>query len=422
MPTSDSKGPLRAGSRVVVIGGGPGGTAAAIALKQGAHRAGFDLSVTIVEGKQFSKHYNQCAGVLSPPIAEVLSAELGIPFPMHLCQREINRYILHTARKTIELGGPGEPSYALRRVQFDQYMLEAARQAGVEIVQARVTGLEIHPDRAVVYAENGSQVADVVVGAFGMDEGTAAIFHDAVGYQPPAWLSTVVTKVHPGEKAVQRFGDAIHVFLPATFKIEFGAVTPKGNHLTINIAGRAIDSDLMDEFFRLPEVGKVLLGLGEARPLSSAEISYFKGRFPRGLARRYSGDRFVLVGDAAGLVRAFKGKGVTSGIQTGIRAARVILEEGISAEAFRAYDRANRDILDDLPYSRAMRVLTVLASRFGWMDLAIRAAANEPALRQAMFDAVSAHRPYQDVVRNMLSSSALRALFKALYPSPDGRG
>jgi flavin-dependent dehydrogenase len=61
-----------------------------------------------------------------------------------------------------------------------------------------------------------------------------------------------------------------------------------------------------------------------------------------------------MVGDAAGLVRAFKGKGVTSAIQTGVRAAETILHHGISAAAFQSYRAANRDILADLPYGRAM--------------------------------------------------------------------
>jgi len=84
-------GPLRDGGKVVVIGGGPGGTATAIALKQQARALGRHIQVVLVEGKQFSgeRHHNQCAGVLSPPIAQVLENELMIPFPHHLSQRAI---------------------------------------------------------------------------------------------------------------------------------------------------------------------------------------------------------------------------------------------------------------------------------------------------------------------------------------------
>ncbi len=235
-------GPLPDGGTAVVIGGGPGGTTAAISLKRGAALLGRKIHVLLVEGKQFSGelHHNQCAGVLSAPIGDLLVNDLGIAFPSHLSQRTITGYILHSAHRQIVLDdGEAEPSLALRRIQFDAFMLEAACERGVEVTQARVTDLEFHPDRVVVYTESSQLTADVVVGAFGLDEGTASVFHRAVGYQPPPSLGSVVTKYHPGEACMSNFGDRIHAFLPATPRIEFGAVTPKGNHLTINIAGKA---------------------------------------------------------------------------------------------------------------------------------------------------------------------------------------
>jgi len=415
-PGNFNLGPLPDGGTAVVIGGGPGGTATAISLKQGAQTLGRNIHVLLVEGKQFSdeRHHNQCAGVLSPPIADILENELGIPFPHHLSQRTITGYVLHTPRRQVILDGEAEPSSVLRRVQFDAYMFEAACERGVEITQARVTDLEFHPDRVVVYTESSQLVADVVVGAFGLDEGTASLFHRAVGYRPPPSLSSVVTKYHPGEPYMTAFGNRIHAFLPATPRIEFGGVTPKGNHLTINIAGKAADANLMDVFLSFPEVRSLLPWLENAGRSNNNDLCYFKGRFPSGLAHKFTGDRFVMVGDAAGLVRAFKGKGVTSAIQTGIRAAHIILREGISSDAFRAYQTANHDILEDLPYGRFMRILTIVASRFGLMDFALVAAETDPSLRQALFDAVSGHRPYKLVVRSSLTPVTLLALIKAL--------
>jgi hypothetical protein len=70
--------------------------------------------------------------------------------------------------------------------------------------------------------------------------------------------------------------------------------------------------------------------------------------------------------------------------------------------------------VDDLPYGRAIRLLTIWSSRFGWMDLALAAAQNEPRLRAALFDAASAHRPYQQVVRSGFHPDSIRAIFKVL--------
>ena len=409
-------GPLADGGRVVIIGGGPGGVASAIALKEGARALGKNVKVTIVEGKLFAKeqHHNQCVGVVSPPIDELMERGLGVPFPHHLTGCNIYGYVLHSNQQEIVLDGEEKPSISLRRIQFDAYMLDAAVQHGVELFNARATDLEFHDDRVVIYTENIPLEADVVIGAFGMDEGTGKLFQRAVGYQPPPALSSIVTKYHPGEEGMAHFGNRIHAFLPRGIRIEFGGITPKGNHLTINIAGIAVDVDSMNAFIASPEVQRVLPCFENARKSNPKDLSYFKGRFPCGLARRYAGDRYVILGDAAGLVRAFKGKGVTSAIRTGMRASEVILRHGISEWAFQEYHSANQDITRDLPFGKAMRILTVTASRLGLMGVVIRAAKNEPGLQRALFDAVSAHHPYTQVVRDSLSFHALRSMLVAL--------
>lgn len=412
-------GPLVDGGRAVIIGGGPGGTATAISLKQKARALGLDIRVAIVEGKQFvsEQHHNQCVGVLSPPITEVFESKLEIPFPHWLVRDLITGYVLHTARREIVLEGNENPSLALRRIQFDAFMLNAARERGVEVISARATGLEFHDDRVVIYTENLPLEAEVVVGAFGLDEGTASLFKETVGYLPPPSLNSIVTKYHPGETGMAQFGNRIHAFLPPNPQIEFGGITPKGNHLTINIAGARVDSSFMDKFISSPEVSRYLPYLENAGRIDKSDLRYFKGRFPCGLARSFTGDRYVMVGDAAGLVRAFKGKGVTSAIQTGQRAAEVILYQGISAGAMRAYHKANRDITDDLPYGQAIRLLTIFSSHSGLMNVYFDAAQKDSVLREALFDAVSAHHPYREVVSKVISPNSIKVLALALARS-----
>ena len=405
------------GGRVVIIGGGPGGTACALALQRMASQMGRCVYITLVEGKQFAddQHYNQCAGVLAPPLAELLEEQLGVPFPDHLSRVRIPGYVLHAAGEQILLKDNGEPAVALRRIQFDAYMLESAIQRGAQRIAARAVDLEFHADRVVVYTENAPVDADVVVGAFGLDAGSAAMFSRAVPYRPPRALSSVVTKYHPGPESIAAFGRYIHAFLPANRHIEFGAITPKGNHLTINIAGRAVDVNLMRAFLNDPTVRAVLPNLECAGLHDPNDLRFFKGYFPCSLARGYYGDRYVMVGDAAGLVRAFKGKGVTSAITTGIRAARTILEVGISQAAFaHHYQAANHDIISDLPYGRGIRLLTLLLARSGLFRAVLQAARQEAFTRAALFDAVSAHAPYRQVLMQMLRPRAVLATLHAL--------
>jgi flavin-dependent dehydrogenase len=147
--TEVSMGPLENGHTVAVIGGGPGGAACAIALKNLAAEAGKEIDVLLYEGKVFGgeTHYNQCAGVLSPPITSILSDELCVPFPYYLVRGRITTYVLHSDWQEIELRDEKEPSYALRRVRFDAYLLEQARMRGVRVIHSRVTDVELSWDK-----------------------------------------------------------------------------------------------------------------------------------------------------------------------------------------------------------------------------------------------------------------------------------
>ena len=129
--------PLQDGQTAVIIGGGPGGTACGLALLKLAQSLGRQIRIVLYDGKAFTggTHYNQCAGVFSPPIEQFLT-QIGIPFPHHLVQRQLHSYILHSERRQIRLTSPNETSYALRRVQFDAYMLKQAQEQGCLISAA----------------------------------------------------------------------------------------------------------------------------------------------------------------------------------------------------------------------------------------------------------------------------------------------
>ncbi len=267
----------------------------------------------------------------------------------------------------------------------------------------------------VVYTDADPVQAQVVVGAFGLDEGTAGIFRRTTGYGPPVSLSSIVTKVHPGDDHMARIGNQLHVFLPPTRGIEFGAITPKGNHLTLNIAGSDVDAHLMEAFLRWPVLRRVLDGDVLDHPGRPGDFRFYKGRFPRSLAQNGFGDRYVTIGDAAGLVRAFKGKGVTSAMQTGVRAAHALLEGGLSASALADhYQAANQDIIRDLPYGQFMRWTTIWLARTGLLNTVVQAAESSPRLRRALYGAASGHAPYQQVLQDSLAPASLLPILSAL--------
>ena len=407
-------GPLAKGNTVAIVGGGPGGTVCGIMLKRIAEQRNLDIRVIIYEGKVFEneRHYNQCAGVLSPPIDELMKQILGIAFPSPLIERIIRSYRLCDATQDLLLTSSTHRSYAVRRCQWDRFMLEQAKRQGVEVVNCRVTSLESAPDGVIVYAENGTRKADVVVGSFGLDPGTASVFEQWISYQMPRTMETIITNIHPGEASMRKFGDEIFAFLPKIRRVSFGAITPKKNHLTVNIAGPRVTTSDMETFLCLPEVKRWL-------PVNdnpeNVAVTCHKGLFPNRPAKTFFADRFVAVGDAAGLVRPFKGKGVTSACMTGIAAAKVMMDYGISRKAFSAYRLACRPILADRFYGGSMQRLADIFRLSGSVDALLRLARNDVGLRRALFLSVSGEEPYRKIFREGFQvSRAARIIHEVL--------
>jgi flavin-dependent dehydrogenase len=315
----------------------------------------------------------------------------------------------------VKLHDDGEHSIAVRRIQFDAYMMEQIQARNIEVFQARAVDLEFHADSVIVYTENGSLEADVVVGAFGMDDGSAAMFSRITPYCQPKALDAVIVNMPINDYDMEKYGSSIHAFLPSNHRIEFGAITPKCDHLTLNIAGTSVDAPLMRTFLELPEVSNILDGAEHIISGNSPDLHYYKGRFPRSSARGYYGDRYVMIGDASGLVRAFKGKGATTAMLTGIRAADTILNHGISAKAFHEhYRRANHDIIQDLPYGQSMRQITLIMSNLNLMGIVLRAAHKSPDLKSALFGAVSGHTPYREILTQILHPKVILDLLRSI--------
>lgn len=412
--TNNYLGPITNQSIVVIIGGGPAGAACAIKLKKMAQRRGLSPRIIVYEGKVFARkqYYNQCLGVLSPPLDKIMENELEVPFPYHLVQRKIEGYIIHGDKQSLFLEGKHQLSYACRRVEFDNYLFQQVKALGIEIYQARVTEMEISSQRVMVFSECNNIRADVVVGAFGLDDGLAKLFEFQTSYRQPRFLYSVVTKIHPGLDEMAKFGNLIHAFLPSRpLGIEFGAITPKGNHLSLNIAGRKVTAELMDRFLSLPQVRNCL-------PPSSIpllpELYYFKGKFPTSPARGIFGDRYVMVGDAAGLNRPFKGKGINSALVTGINAARVMMDYGISKKAWTKYLEYSQELKADIPYGIILRALVLLATRLKLLDHVLVAASREAKLKQAFFDIVSGQETYRHIWQKTRSWKLLASLGRNL--------
>ncbi|GJQ58342.1 MAG: hypothetical protein D8M57_05895 [Candidatus Scalindua sp. AMX11] len=406
-------GPLEDGQTVVIIGGGPAGTACAITLHRLATRRNIDIKIVLYEGKDFGKgqQFNPCVGVLSPPIEEILERDLGIPFPKHLVLENIPGYYLHSDDEEIMLEGDGEVSFAVHRILFDNYLLDKARDVGIQVIQSRVTNIDIDPSGVMVYSEKDNIRADIVVGAFGLDEGACKVFETTTRYKTPSFMRTILTKFYPEREDMGKLGNRIHAFLPSLKGIEFGAITPKIDHVDINIAGSKVNWRWMDNFLLLPQVNKVL---PPNFAMQRRDLFYSRWQFPTAPAKHLFGNRYVIVGDAAGIIRAFKGKGVNTACITGIRAAEIMIDTGISKEAFKDYLKSFSYITGDRPYGKAVRFLATFSAHFGLFSPMITLAKEDKALRTALFNSVAGSKMFKRIILDAISISLIWKVTKVI--------
>jgi len=395
---SEDLGPLRAGQTVAIVGGGPAGSSCAIKLMRLAEKTNTSIRVLIFERKDFSVEQNVCVGVLSPPFQRLLG-ELGLTLPQDIVQRHIKGYMLHSRRETIyleEKDKDGEETLVVDRSDLDSFLLESARKAGAIVMDDTVVDIRGAPDKVLVVGSGGARVlADVVVGAFGLDNCALSIFEAHVpGYHRPSVTKSILTEVAIGEEAVNaRLGDTIHALLTDQLpRVEFGALTPKRDHVTVNVAGDNITDDDLDAFLSLPWTRKLV-------PEATLKESRYYNVFPSGPAQNLYGDRIVTIGNTSGLLRPLKGKGINTGIITGIEAARTMMEVGISKHAFDDFYLHCHELTDEFRYGNFLRALYRLSRRLHVLDAVLALARREPLLYQDFYEMVAGEGSYREIVR-----------------------
>ncbi len=395
---------LNDGLSIIIIGGGPAGTSCAIYIKKLAEKLNKNLSVILIEPKSYGMHYNQCVGVIPPQIIPLLE-EIGVKFPEHIIQKEVIGYHLSADNEEIYLPSDkhNDISFAVRRNEFDAFMMDEVLRAGVQIVPGEAVSFDYSKkdkkNKFVVYCNCGTYKGDFIIGAFGVGNGIAREFFKAFGYRPPRVLQSIITKIHPTDNSYidKIFGNSIHAYLPKCKSIAFGAITPKGNHLTVNIAGEKISFKDMEYFLGLDEVKRWIP--------RHKKITFFKGQFPTRPAHLFYGDDYVIIGDAAGIVRPFKGKGIYSAIISGKIAAETIVKYGTTAPIIKRFFIDNPQIskiLKDYKYGEITRRLTIQASHLNLLKYVIAYAKKSKIFEAALYSAVSANRLYKDIIFSVI--------------------
>ncbi|HSF17875.1 MAG TPA: cyclic nucleotide-binding domain-containing protein [Vicinamibacteria bacterium] len=339
--------PLEDGARVAVLGGGPSGSFFTYFLCQMAQRAGRDVRIDLYEPRDFRctgpRGCNMCGGVISESLMQSLATE-GIQLPAGVVQRRIDSYFLHMDVGSVRVMTPvqemriaaiargGGPRGAAMVVDsFDAFLFERAIQMGARHVPERATAVELVEGRPRVRSDRGSQSTyDLLVGAIGVNSVLLKSLDGLQMYRPPLVTKAYVAEFILGEEMIRRYlGSSMHVFLLDIPRLDFAALIPKRDFVTVCLLGDQIDGEVVERFLGSEEVRQVLPPHWE-RP---SEFCHCSPRLNVQSATHSYGDRVVFIGDC-GTTRLFK-DGIGAAYRTAKAAARTAVFCGVAAEDFR---------------------------------------------------------------------------------------
>jgi flavin-dependent dehydrogenase len=332
---------------VFVVGGGPAGLAAAIALRL----KGFDVVVADVRRPPIDKPCGE--GLMPDSFAALRSlgvnvgdAEQSFPF------RGIR---FHGSGVSVAATFPSEPGIGIRRTRLHELLIDRASEAGVSMLWGtRVNGLS----GETVLLDSAAVACHWVVGADGQNSrvrrwaGLDAARHESARYgfrrhyRVPPWTDHM--EIYWGS------GCQMYV-TPVSSQEVCVAVISRDSHLRFDHA--------------LPHFSELGNRLARA---SACTVEHGSVSASRRLRRVYR-DRTVLVGDASGSVDAITGEGLSLSFHQSLA-----LADALAGGNLEDYQAAHGRLLRRPAF---MAGLMLALDQFPWLcSTALRGMAFEPAI------------------------------------------
>jgi geranylgeranyl reductase family protein len=351
--------------RVLVVGAGPGGSAAAIELARGG------ADVRLVEKARWPRAKTCGDGISPPGVWEAALLGVSLDDRRPLPQGEIS-----TPSGTVfRSGWRSETPWGaiVPRAEFDARLVASALRAGARFDDATVVrelALATGGPRAT-FATNGSpERFDAVV----LAEGATGTLARGLGFGKH---SSRLVALRGYADASRRLDDVFGLYFDRGISPGYGWIFPldeRRANVGLLVDERAVrrrGGDLRGMFASwLRTSPRARAVLDPWKPLESLS----GGIIPTGRRRRTAAGIF-LVGDAAGVADPFSAEGIYQAMSSGRAAARVLLQHGPGRAAERAYGRALR------PFDRNAREATRLRLGFAFViDPLAKRALRRPAL------------------------------------------
>lgn len=415
---------LSDGDRIGVIGGGPAGSFFAYFVQRMAESVGLQVSVDVYEPRHFSHcgpaGCNHCGGVVSESLVQLLATE-GIVLPTELVQRGIESYVLHMDVGQVSIqaaalekriaavyrGNGPRDSEAVNIAGFDRFMLDLSKSLGASVMHKVVRHIDWIEGRPQVVTVDGSALTyDLVAVAAGVNSQALHLLgHAAQNYEEPETVKAFIAEFRLGREAVQAcLGASMHVFLLDLPHLEFAALIPKGDFITLCLLGDEINDELVRTFLGSDEV-KACFPASVVPPLACH-------CFPRinvQAAVHPFADRIVWIGDS-GVCKLYK-DGIGSAYKTAKAAATTAIFKGVSAGDFEGrFWRECSALKTDNSIAKLIFAITKLIQklrflRHGVLRMVALEQRRAPARRHMsnmLWDVFTGSAPYKEILLRSL--------------------
>ncbi len=320
---------------VLIVGGGPAGSSCAWALR------GSGLDVLVVDRARFPRD-KVCGGWITEQVVEELELDLHDYSQGRTVQAITGFRVGLLGGHAHQFDYPGPVSYAIRRCEFDEYLL---RRSGARVREGFAVDT-IHHD-GTGWIVNNEIRTQVLVGAGGH---FCPVARRLGGHTPgePVLAQEIEFPLDNG----QRVGCRVDPYVPELYFCHdlrgYGWAIRK--HDMLNVGLGRVDRESLPQHVRefaqyLRRIGRIDFDLREHFP----GHAYFLFGYS---TRPLHDDAVLLIGDSAGLAFEHSGEGIRTAVESGLLAAQAIL----AAEG--DYSRARLE-----PYAAAIRGRFVAESR-----------------------------------------------------------
>ena len=290
-------------SEVIIVGGGPAGSTCAWKLRQS------NVDCLILDKKEFPRT-KLCAGWITPQVIKDLEIDKD-RYPY--CLTKFNQFHIHIKDKYLKIK---VQQYGIRRFDFDDWLL---KRSGVTVQKHEVKNIIKEGDYYII---DDMYRSKYLIGAGGTH---CPVYRTFFKQKHPRSKNSMIVTLEQ-EFAYDYQDDNCHLWFLQNKLPGYSWYVPKGNGiLNVGIGGFAEKLKANNDTIQ----NQWQLFVQELEKLSFVKNYPFKAKgyvyYIRDSLEKVRVDNVFVIGDAAGLATKDMGEGIGPAVQSGILAARAII-------------------------------------------------------------------------------------------------